>query len=72
MPSFISEDQIEQALLQRLPHLHRFDVPERHTAEVEGLNDGSGRGDKRDAADRYYPRLREMNPMFAIAARKPG
>ncbi len=48
MPNFISEDQIEQALLQRLQHLCGFDVLECHTADPADLNDGSGRADKRE------------------------
>ena len=48
MPNFISEDQIEQALLQRLQHVCGFDVLECHTADPADLNDGSGRTDKRD------------------------
>ena len=48
MPNFISEDQIEQALLQRLQHVCGFDVLECHTADPADLNDGSGRLDKRD------------------------
>lgn len=48
MPNFISEDQIEQALLQRLQHVCGFDVLECHTSDPADLNDGSGRTDKRD------------------------
>ena len=47
MPNFISEDQIEQALLQRLQHVCGFDVLECYTADPADLNDGSGRKDKR-------------------------
>lgn len=48
MPNFISEDQIEQALLQKLQHLHGFDVLNCHTEDPENLNDSSGRTSKRD------------------------
>lgn len=48
MPNFISEDQIEQALVQRLQHVCGFDVLACHTADPADLNDGSGRTDKRD------------------------
>lgn len=48
MPNFISEDQIEQALLQRLQHACGFDVLNCFTADPADLNDGSGRKDKRD------------------------
>jgi len=48
MPNFISEDDIEQALLQRLQHGCGFDVLNCYTADPADLNDGSGRKDKRD------------------------
>ena len=48
MPNFISEDQIEQALLQRLQHVCGFDVLDCHTTDPADLRDGSGRTDKRD------------------------
>ena len=54
MPNFISEDQIEQALVQKLQHLHGFDVLDCYTENAENLNDGSNRASKRDVilADR--------------------
>ena len=48
MASFISEDNVEQALLQRLQHIHGFNVLDCYTAKPEELNDGSHRADKRD------------------------
>jgi type I restriction enzyme R subunit len=33
MPNFISENQIERALVQKLPHLHGFDSLEYHHPE---------------------------------------
>src|ERR1700690_529170 len=48
MPNFISEDQIEQALVQKLQHLHGFDVLDCFTENAEDLNDGSNRASKRD------------------------
>ena len=48
MASPISEDDIEQALLQKLQHVHGYDVLECGTAEREDLADGSGRADKRE------------------------
>ena len=45
--NFISEDDIEQALLQRLKHLCGFDALNCFTAQADDLNDGSGRADKR-------------------------
>ena len=68
MPNFISEDQIEQALLQRLQHGCGFDVLNCYTPDPADLNDGSGRKDKRDvllpvrlkaAALRLNPRIPE-------------
>ncbi|CAN5526284.1 hypothetical protein BH18VER1_BH18VER1_09160 [soil metagenome] len=66
MPNFISEDQIEQALLQRLQHQLGYDVLNCHTSEPDDLNDGSNRADKRvvvfedrvrNAATRLNPRI---------------
>lgn len=48
MPNFISEDQIEGALLQKLQHVHGYDVLNCHTQEREDLADGSGRTSKRE------------------------
>ena len=54
MPNFISEDDIEQALLQRLQHLAGWNTLNCFTAQPDDLNDGSGRADKREVilADR--------------------
>ena len=49
MSNFISEDQIEQALLQRRQHVCGFDVLGCYTADPADMNDDSGRKDKRDA-----------------------
>jgi type I restriction enzyme R subunit len=46
--NFISEDQIEQALLQRLQHLYGFDVLNCYTSNPDDPNDGSQRVSKRD------------------------
>ncbi len=64
MPNFISEDQIEQALVQKLQHLHGFDVLNCYTADAEDLNDGSGRTHKRDVifADRVREAATRLNP----------
>lgn len=48
MPNFISEDDIEQAMLQRLQHLYGYEVLDAYTKDPSDLNDGSGRADKRD------------------------
>ena len=64
MPNFISEDQIERALVQKLQHLHGFDSLDCHTQDPEDLNDGSGRTNKREVI--LLDRLREaavrLNP----------
>jgi type I restriction enzyme R subunit len=62
--NFISEDDIEQALLQRLQHLCGFDALNCFTAQPDDLNDGSGRADKREVilADRLRAALERLNP----------
>jgi type I restriction enzyme R subunit len=69
MPNFISEDQIERALLQRLQHLHGFDVLDCYTEDPEDLNDDSGRTNKRDVV--LLGRVREaairLNPLIPEA-----
>lgn len=76
MANFISEDQIEQALLQRLQHVCGFDVLNCHTTDPADLNDGSGRKDKRDvllpqrlkaAALRLNPQIPEATVDEALA-----
>ena len=76
MPNFISEDQIEQALLQRLQHVCGFDVLNCYTADPADLNDGSGRKDKREvllplrlkaAAMRLNPQIPEATVDEALA-----
>lgn len=64
MPNFISEDQIERALVQKLQHLHGFDSLDCHTEEPEDLNDGSGRANKRDVilTDRVKEAAIRLNP----------
>ncbi len=60
----ISEDDIEQALLQQLQHVHGFDVLDCFTAKPDDLNDGSSRSDKRDVilADRLRTACMRLNP----------
>jgi type I restriction enzyme, R subunit len=62
--NFISEGDIEQALLQRLQHLCGFDALNCFTAQPDDLDDGSGRSDKRDVmlADRVRAALERLNP----------
>jgi len=43
MPNFISEDDLEVAMVQRLQHVYGYDTLNRFTADPAGLNDGSGR-----------------------------
>lgn len=64
MANFISEDQIEQALVQKLQHLHGFDVLDCYTENAEDLNDGSNRASKRDVilADRVREAVIRLNP----------
>ena len=76
MPNFISEDDIEQTLLQRLQHVCGFDVLNCNTTDPADLNDGSGRKDKRDvllphrlkaAALRLNPQIPEATVDEALA-----
>ncbi|WP_019606517.1 type I restriction endonuclease subunit R [Teredinibacter turnerae] len=64
MANFISEDDIEQTLLQQLQHIHGFDVLDSFTAKPEDLNDGSNRSDKRDVilSDRLREACIRLNP----------
>lgn len=48
MPNFISEDQIEQALLQRLEQVHKFEILRCHCKDPEDLDDNSRRTNKLD------------------------
>jgi len=70
MPNFISEDQIEQALVQKLQHLHGFDALDCYTENAEDLNDGSGRAHKRDVilVDRVREAAIRLNPDIPEAA----
>ncbi|MDZ8119178.1 type I restriction endonuclease subunit R [Pontiella agarivorans] len=63
-PNIISEDEIEQALLQRLQHVHGFDTLNCFTASPDDLKDDSGRTDKRDVvlADRLREACIALNP----------
>ncbi|MDO8369470.1 MAG: type I restriction endonuclease [Candidatus Nitrotoga sp.] len=70
MPNFISEGQIEQALVQKLQHLHGFDALDCYTENAEDLNDGSNRANKRDVI--LVERVREaaihLNPDIPATA----
>ncbi|MCP5556459.1 MAG: type I restriction endonuclease subunit R [Verrucomicrobiaceae bacterium] len=64
MPNFISEDHIEQGLVQKLQHLHGFESLNCHTAAPDDLNDGSNRANKRDVilVDRVREAAVRLNP----------
>ncbi|MBW2690813.1 MAG: type I restriction endonuclease subunit R, partial [Deltaproteobacteria bacterium] len=64
MPNFISEDDIEQAMLQQLCDDYGYDTLNCFTADPADLNDGSGRTDKRDVIlhDRLKESAQELNP----------
>ena len=64
MPNFISEDDIEQAMVQCLQHLYGYDALDSYTADPADLNDGSGRTDKRDVIlhDRLKAAAIALNP----------
>jgi len=70
MPNFISEDQIEQALVQKLQHLHGFDVLDCHTEDPEDLDDGSNRAKKSDVIllDRVREAAIRLNPNIPAKA----
>ena len=70
MPNFISEDQIERALLQKLQHLHGFDVLNCHTDDPEDLDDESGRASKSEVLllDRVKEAAVRLNPGIPEAA----
>ena len=65
MPNFISEDDIEVAMVQLLEQVYGYDTLNCFTADPADLNDGSGRTDKRDVI--FGDRLRE-----AATALNPG
>lgn len=64
MPNFITEDAIEQAMVQRLQHLYGYDTLNCYTADPEDFNDGSGRTDKREVIlrDRLKEAAIALNP----------
>ena len=68
--NFISEDDIEQGLIQRLKQSCGFDALNCYTAQPDDLPDGSGRGDKRDVilADRLRKAVERLNPQATAHA----
>src|SRR5699024_847660 len=69
MPNFISEDDIEAALVKRLVAAG-FDELNCFTKQKETLPDGSGRADKRDVVfpKQLYAALQQLNPDLPEAA----
>jgi type I restriction enzyme, R subunit len=63
MRNFISEDDIEQATLQRLRDDHGYELLKCPVGKPEDLNDGSSRTDKRDVilGDRLSSALQHLN-----------
>lgn len=70
MPNFISEDQIERALVQKLQQLHGFDTLNCYTEDPENLRDGSGRAHKREVIliDRVKEAALRLNPYIPLKA----
>ena len=70
MPNFISEDDIEQAILQKLTQQHGFQHLNCYTADADNTNDGSNRSDKRDVilSDRLKAAAIRLNPGLPEAA----
>lgn len=64
MPNFISEDQIEQAILQKLEQQFGYELLNCSTVSPDDLNDGSNRKDKRDVilGDRLKEAAVRLNP----------
>ncbi len=70
MPNFISEGQIERALVHKLEHLHAFDSLDCNTEDPDNLNDGSGRANKRDVilVDRVREAVTRLNSKIPARA----
>ena len=64
MPNFISENQIERAILTLLKEEFNFKIKNCYTKEAEDINDGTGRTDKKEVV--FYDILKEkaksLNP----------
>lgn len=63
MPNFISEEQIEEALIKRLQLLSGYESLNCYTEDPEDLNDGSNRQSKRDVIllDRLKEAMTALN-----------
>lgn len=70
MPNFISEDDIEQALLRKLNQQHGFQILNCYTVNSDDLNDRSNRTDKRDVIfhDRLKAAALRLNPELPATA----
>jgi type I restriction enzyme, R subunit len=70
MPNFISEDDIEQAVLQKLHQQHGFQLLNCYTADADNLNDRSNRTNKRDVifVDRLKTAALRLNPSLSEIA----
>ncbi len=70
MPNFISEDNIEQAIVQKLVKNYGYQVLNCHTENPDDLNDRSSRADKREVV--FHERLKaaalRLNPEIPEAA----
>lgn len=66
MANFISEDDIEQNVLQNLQHLYGYNVLNCYTSQPTDLNDGSNRKDKRDVIlmERLQDACERLNPQI--------
>ena len=64
MPNFISEDDIEKAILHKLNQDFGFELLNCYTADAEDLNDRSGRADKREVifGERLKQAAVRLNP----------
>lgn len=70
MPNFISEDNIEQAIVQKLVKDYGYRAINCHTENPDDMNDNSGRTDKREVV--FHERLKaaalRLNPDLPEAA----
>lgn len=70
MPNFISEDDIEQAIVQKLVKDYGYHAINCYTEDPDDLNDNSGRTDKREVVfhDRLKAAALRLNPDLPEAA----
>jgi type I restriction enzyme R subunit len=70
MPNFISEDDIERAILKKLHQQFGFELLNCYTVDPNDLNDGSNRTDKRDVIleDRLREAALRLNPKIPESA----